>query len=214
MSTSNINIRSILDNKLVGNNYSDWIRQLRIFLRAKKIHYVFDKDPPPLLSDDAIDEIKGIYRKFIEDSEAAACLMLCAMSSELQKQHEMMDARTIVLHLEELYSSQARTEQYEIARALFSCKMVEGTSAATHALKMYGYIEHLSRLGYVMDNDLYIDLILYLLAPSYAPFVLNFNMNKIQVSIPELINMLKSANGSFKNDPKSVMVVTSAKGKK
>ena len=43
--------------------------------------------------------------------------MLGAMSSELQKQYEMMDARTIILHLEELYSSQARTEQYEIARA-------------------------------------------------------------------------------------------------
>ena len=54
-----------------------------------------------------------------------------------------------------------------------------------HGLKMYGYIERLARLGYVMDVELSIDLILQSLSNSYASFVLNYQMNKVTTTIPE-----------------------------
>ena len=41
--TSNVNLRSILDaNKLIGPNFLDWIRNLRIVLNVEKITYVLD----------------------------------------------------------------------------------------------------------------------------------------------------------------------------
>ena len=62
-----------------------------------------------------------------------------------------------------------------------------------HGLKMNGYIERLGSLGFVMDAELSIDLILQSLPDSYASFVLNYQMNKITTTISELINMLKTA---------------------
>ncbi len=66
------------------------------------------------------------YQKHAEDMDVACCIMLASMSPELQKQHEHMDAPTILLHLKELFEEQSRTERYEISKALFRCRMVEG----------------------------------------------------------------------------------------
>ena len=64
--------------------------------------------------------------------------------------------------------------------------MKEGQSVAQHAQKMYGYIERLQKLGYVMENELYIDLILHSLPSTFSHFVLNFNMHKLEVIVLEL----------------------------
>src|SRR5262249_2620756 len=92
-------------------------------------------------------------------------------------------------------------------RALFRCKMTEGSSAAQHGLKMNGYIKRLGALGFVMDHELSIDLILQSLPDSYAQFVLNYQMNKLSTTIPELINMLKTTKDSIKKNHKAIMVV-------
>ena len=62
-----------------------------------------------------------------------------------------------------------------------------------------------------MDAELSTDLILQSLSNSYASFVLNYQMNKITSTIPELINMLKTAEEAVKKqNPKVVMVVNSS----
>ena len=67
-----------------------------------------------------------------------------------------------------------------------------------HGLKMLGYIERLASLGFAMDVELSEDLILQSLPDSYASFILNYQMNKITTSIPELINMLKTVEEAVK----------------
>ena len=67
-----------------------------------------------------------------------------------------------------------------------------------HGLKMNGYIERLASLGFVMDAEFSEDLILQSLPDSYASFVLNYQMNKITTTIPELINMLKTTEEDVK----------------
>ena len=66
-----------------------------------------------------------------------------------------------------------------------------------HAPKMYEYIERLNQLGYWMDFELSIDLILASLLDSFAQFVLDYRMNYILSTIPKLINMLKIAKGKL-----------------
>ena len=114
------------------------------------------------------------------------------MSYELQSQHEDMEPRDIIMHLKELYGQQARIEHYRIALALFACCMKEGQAINLYAQKMYGYIERPQKLGYVMDNELYIDLILHSLPSTFSHFVMNFNMHKMEVTVPELYNILKT----------------------
>ena len=201
--TSSVNLRCILDmNKLTGPNFLDWYRNLKIVLRAEHILYVLD-DPIMIPPEDATEDVLNKIQKHKADSEVATCIMLASMSAELQKQHEHMDAHTIIMHLLELFDEQSRSERYEISKLLFQSKMAEGSSAVDHALKLLGYIERLGSLGFAMDHELSIDLILQSLPKSYSQFVLNFQMNKIEVTIPELINMLKTAEPSIKNEDKS-----------
>ena len=87
-------------------------------------------------------------------------ILLTSMSCELQSRHEDMEPQDIIMHLRELYGQQARMERYKIASALVSCHMKDGQDVAQHAQKMSGYIKKLQKLGYVMDNELYIYLVL------------------------------------------------------
>ena len=170
-----------------------------------------EKAVPPAPAGNASTAEHEAFLKHSEDMDVACCVMLASMSPELQKQHEHMDAPTILLHLKELFEEQSRTERYEISKALFCCRMVEGTSAMQHGLKMNGYIERLVSLGFVMDAELSVDLILQSLPDSYASFMLNYQMNKITTTIPELINKLKTAEEAVnKQSSKAVMVVGSS----
>ena len=53
-----------------------------------------------------------------------------------------------------------------------------------HALKMNTYIERLGQLGFVMDHELIIDLILSSLTDNFVQFVLNYHMQSKETSIP------------------------------
>ena len=46
--SNNLNLRSILEsNKLTGPNYIDWLRNVKIILRAEKLTYVITEPVPP-----------------------------------------------------------------------------------------------------------------------------------------------------------------------
>ncbi|XP_012442214.1 uncharacterized protein LOC105767253 [Gossypium raimondii] len=112
------------------------------------------------------------------------------MTLELQKQHEDMVAHDMIQHLNELYEGQARQERYKTSKALFQCKMVEGTPMETHVLKKISYIESLEKLGFPLSVELATDVILQSLSNSFRQFVLNFNMNEINKALPQLLSML------------------------
>jgi hypothetical protein len=40
-----------------------------------------------------------------------------------------------------IFENQARAERYNISKALFVCKLVEGSPISPHVIKMMGYIE-------------------------------------------------------------------------
>ena len=96
---------------------------------------------------------------------------------------------------------------------LFRSKMQEGTFPVEYALKMNGYIVRLEQLGFGMDNELSIDLILACLPDSFAQFVLSYLMNDKESSILELINLLKTVEPTLKKEGKTVMLVNSSSSK-
>ena len=91
--------------------------------------------------------------------------------------------------------------------------MKEGQSVAQQAQKMYGYIERLQKLGYVVDNELYIDLILHSLLSTFSHFVMNFNMYKMEITLPKLCNMLKTAQENIPETPRPTIVMAASKHK-
>lgn len=53
-----------------------------------------------------------------------------------------------------------------------------------------------------------------LLPVNYSQFIMNYNINKIESSLPELLNMIKSAKTSIKKERAIVKLVEGSKKKK
>ena len=188
-------------NKLTGPNYSDWLRNLKIVLDFDKRTYVLNQSPPNTIPDDATEDMWETVNRWREEDLQTRCLMLASMSSELQKSHEhMKHACEIHMHLEELYLVQTHYEWFNTSKESFRARMVEGSSVHKHGLKMISLIEKLEKLDFVMDNDLYIDLIRQSLSNSFDQFVVDFNTSKLEVTINELVNMLVTAKFTMKKD--------------
>ncbi|KAK4382223.1 hypothetical protein Sango_2893200 [Sesamum angolense] len=66
----------------------------------------------------------------------------------------------------------------------------EGYSIQSHGVKMLSLVEKLEDLKVGFDNDTYLNEILQSRPLSYNSFVVNYNMNGLEKSIHELINML------------------------
>ncbi|KAK8595445.1 hypothetical protein V6N13_016814 [Hibiscus sabdariffa] len=90
--------------------------------------------------------------------------------------------------------------------------MSEGTPVGAHVIKMMGYIQTLEKLGFALNNELATDIILQSLSDSFKQFILNFNMNDIDKTLPQLLGMLRTAKSNLKkNGSNSIQIVRVAK---
>ena len=105
-----------------------------------------------------------------------------------------------------IFQANARIERYEVSNKFYSCKMEENSSVSEHILKMSGYNNHLIQLGVNLSDDCIIDRILQSLPPSYKSFVMNYNMQGMNKTIPELFAMLKAAEVEIKKEHQVLVV--------
>ena len=99
--------------------------------------------------------------------------MLAAISSDMQKHCENVDAHTIIQGLHEMFKNQGWVERYNISNSLFVCKLTEGSLVSPHVIMMIGYIKSLERLGSPLNTALAIDVVLPSLPTSYEQFIMN-----------------------------------------
>nr|XP_027100399.1 uncharacterized protein LOC113719387 [Coffea arabica] len=92
---------------------------------------------------------RNAYKKHKDDNREVSCIMVASMIPQLQQQH--MKWGHMIL-----------------------CKMAEGAPVAPHVLKIIGLIEKLAELGFKMDQELNVDLVLQSLPDSFSQFVMNF----------------------------------------
>jgi hypothetical protein len=126
--------------------------------------------------------------------------MLYSLESGLQKHFEQHGAYEMFQELKMVFQAHARVERYEVSDKFFSCKMEENSSVSEHILKMSGLHNRLTQLGVNLSDDSVIDKILQSLPPSYKSFVMNYNMQGMKKSVPELYSMLKSAEVEIKKE--------------
>ena len=202
-------------NKLTGPNFEVWLRNLKIILSSERRQYVLDIPVQDEPEEDSSDDEKFQYQPWKEDDMQVRCLMLASMSNELQRQHETIEnAASILLHLQEMYGTRTRRERYVLSKEIFKARMTENSDVSAHVLKMIGLIEKLTGLGVALDNELSVDLVLQSLPNSYDQFVVNFNMNQFETKLPELLNMLKTAESTIKKDKPVLLMNSSSKAKK
>ncbi|KAI3708868.1 hypothetical protein L2E82_38397 [Cichorium intybus] len=169
----------------------------------EKKEYVLN-EPLPEEAPAILKPAHDTWLKKMDDSIDASCLMLATMIPDLQKDLENHSAYDMINQLKEIFQQLARTERFETVRAFHACKMEDGQTVSSYVLKMKSHIDHLARLGVVMPEELATDMILNSLTKSFDPFVMNYNMNGLNKTIPELHGMLITAE---KNLPKKTTQV-------
>ena len=199
-------------NKLDGKNYHDWFRNLKIVLDSEHKTYVLNGPPPEEVPDDSTEAEIETVRKWKEDDIQARCLMLANMTPQLQRQHESMQhASEIHQHLKDLFQVADRSLRYTVASELYGRKLREGGDVLEHGLKMIEGIERLEAFGEINKNQLYEDLILHSLPPSFNQFRVNFLLADKQHTHIELINLLKNAQETMSSSEKPVLVAQPSK---
>ena len=84
--------------------------------------------------------------------------------------------------------------------------MEENSSVSEHILRMSGYHNHLTQVVVNLPDDSAINRVLQSLPPSYKSFVMNYNMQGMDKTIPELFAMLKAAEVEIKKEHHVLMV--------
>ncbi|KAL0294726.1 UNVERIFIED_CONTAM: hypothetical protein Scaly_3116700 [Sesamum calycinum] len=96
--------------------------------------------------------------------------------------------------------------------------MAEELSIQSYGVKMLSLVEKLEDLKARLDNDIYTDVILQSLPPCYDPFIINYNMNGLEKSIHDLINMLVQYEAMTHKSALAVLVgeasISMAQGKR
>ncbi|XP_038685738.1 uncharacterized protein LOC119985521 [Tripterygium wilfordii] len=124
----------------------------------------------------------------------AKCYILASLSPVLQKQHESMQtAGDMIFSLQEMFQQTTRPARQQAIKKLMNAKQAEGTPVREHMLKVMEYLHESLDLGAEIDGQTQVDMVLETLSSSFSQFKLNFNMNKMKMSLPMLMKELQSA---------------------
>ncbi|KAH0658290.1 hypothetical protein KY285_026837 [Solanum tuberosum] len=177
-------LSSILNqNKLDGPNYVDWKRNLDIVLTFEGYKVVMVEECP-IKSADPTDEEFQAYDKWVKADEMARCYIIASMANVLQHQHQSM------------------TPAYDMLASLQ--EMFE------HVLKLMSYLNELEILGAEIVKESQVEMILQTLPDSFQQFRLNYNMNKMDMSLVKLLNELQAAETIIKQQAPAAFLVDKA----
>jgi hypothetical protein len=93
-----------------GNNYVDWVHNLRIVLWSAKKMYVLETPLPAKPAETAPKDEQNVWATNDDDHNLVQCLMLACMSPELQKRFEFHKAHDMIRELDALYKETASSE--------------------------------------------------------------------------------------------------------
>nr|GEV55951.1 zinc finger, CCHC-type [Tanacetum cinerariifolium] len=110
--------------KLSGNNFNDWFRQLELVLRVEKKMYVIEQPLPTAPAADSNAQVLVEWNALYDAYNEAACLMLVGV------------------------------ERFDLIQTFHACKQEKGKLVAAYALQMKGYVDQLERFvrNYNMHN--------------------------------------------------------------
>ena len=83
MSASNPLARIFETNCLIGTNYKDWLKNLRIIWTSKKLGHVLDQESIVLSNHPTVEQ-RVTFEKWMDEGSRVKCYILASMSNELQ----------------------------------------------------------------------------------------------------------------------------------
>ncbi|XP_075499223.1 uncharacterized protein LOC142537604 [Primulina tabacum] len=189
-------------------------RNLKIVLKLEKYCVCANKKPPKEAAPNVSQNELAKLEKWWDHDLQAKSYRLASMSNELQRRfEEAVNAADIHLHLKKLYSVQTRSERYATIKELITTRLRDVTSVHEHGVRMIGLIENLVGLDVVIPSELSTDILLLSFPASFDGFLVNIDMNKLEATLEELVNMLTTYEATIKNE-KHVLLVGSSSGTK
>ncbi|KAL5574344.1 hypothetical protein UlMin_023941 [Ulmus minor] len=148
-------LSSILNqNKLTGDNFTDWKMNLSIVLSYEKHKYVLERDCPPIPDENAPNVELTAYANWLYSIEIVRCYMMANMNSVLQKQHEgYHTARKIMHNVEDMFGGQSMLVRQAVVLNLMNCKHKAGTPVKDHMLTVIEYLAKAQSHGSEIDAD-------------------------------------------------------------
>ncbi|KAL0361202.1 UNVERIFIED_CONTAM: hypothetical protein Sradi_3804700, partial [Sesamum radiatum] len=110
------------------------------------------------------------------------------------------DVWLIMFRMKDPYVVPDQYIRYASTKAFFDARMIEQSSVREHGVMMISLVEKFKDLHIDLERkDTYIDVILQFLPPSFDQFIVNYNMNGLDKSFHEFINMLVQYGATIEN---------------
>ncbi|XP_043714550.1 uncharacterized protein LOC122662914 [Telopea speciosissima] len=205
-SSSNINYSNLKDDKkLNGDNYVDWVRGINLFLTIEALLSVTEKVTPPILHYGEIEEEQTYKQYWREDSKAKLLILRSVEKSIVDTIKNLLTAGSMLDELKEVYGKQSWHVHHQLTTLIHNTKLIDDTLVVDHVMKMKSLFFEPESLGTEFTLQYKRDVIPNSLPSVYSSFTLNLRMNKIDVNLTELGNMLSEVESSFKKQKTEVL---------
>ncbi|GMN73248.1 hypothetical protein TIFTF001_052146 [Ficus carica] len=160
----------LTQNKLTGENFNDWKRNLLIVLNFEKHSFVLTQPRPPTPAIDAPDRDFVALERWDNSNLSAMCYIRASMSNVLQKQHE----------------------EHQTARQKV------GTPIKEHMMKVMAYLSEAQTNGAEIDYATQLVIVFQTLSNDFDLFQASYNLNRKEMSLTELMKELQAFENIFK----------------
>ena len=131
-------------NKLNGENYIDWKRNIDIVLTAENLKWVFNK---PFLDEPfecITDEETKKYDKWKRDDELSSCCILGSMENVLQQQHcSMVTTDDMMYNVADMFAEQGCQAHQEALWKIMNIRMKPGTPVRAYMMEVLAILNEL-----------------------------------------------------------------------
>ncbi|XP_024038280.1 uncharacterized protein LOC112097327 [Citrus clementina] len=129
----------------------------------------------------------------------AKCYILASISNILQTKHQNFETATEIMDsLQQMFGHSTRSARQAALKGIMNNKMGKGTRVRDHVLKMMDYLNKAEIQGAQIDDNSKIDMVLESLPETFKKFKVNYNMNKRNITLTELMNELHSAEEIYR----------------
>ncbi|GKB93136.1 hypothetical protein Tco_0979273, partial [Tanacetum coccineum] len=100
--------------KLSGNNFNDWYRQLKLVLRVEKKLFVIEQPLPAASAADSKAQVLAQWNAVYDAYNEVVCLILGSMTPERHIQFENSSSYEMIKELKSMFEKQARVERFDL----------------------------------------------------------------------------------------------------
>ena len=164
-------LASILkENKLTGENYVDWKRNLDIVLASEDYEFVLrDPRPAPEEGVNPTAAMRTAQANWDKANRMVNCYIMASISNVLQTQCEGKEtAAEMLTSISGMFADTNRPARQAALRTVMNARMAEGQSVRDHVLRMIDSFNVATTLGAEIDEQSKIDMILESLPTSYG----------------------------------------------